>query len=343
MSLIMNKRLQANALGAQQIAAIHNERAIAERINEKMSREILLQANALPNLDPRAWLDLDSATVQLIGQEADVLFTDLNALSTPIRLGALVAAYRRLGAMDAGDSSMTGQTPSLMGSVGGDYDGVPVPIHKKAFGINWRELEGLRGGNIGYDVVAEHQQAATREVLRLQTVNFLRGNPNLNYQGVTSVGLFNSPNTLAVQLAADFTDPALTFAEADQAMTTFVQAIRGGTNRVTAPVNVYISPEIEANLSRRSGAQTIDRTWLAVLAETPGVAAIKTSYELTGNQMAAVVMNRAFVEPKTASPIATVQVPRSLPFQDYQWATWCASALLVKADQDGRTGVAFGS
>lgn len=343
MSLIMNKRLAATALGAQQIAHIHNERRIAERMNANLAQSLGLEVNALPNLDPRAWLDLDTATVALIGQEADVMFTDLNALSTPIAIGKIVAAYRRLGAMDAGDSSLTGQTPSLMGSVGGDYDGVPVPIHKKAFGIMWRELEGLRGGNIGYDVVAEHQQAAAREVLRLQTVNFLRGNPNLNYQGVTSTGLFNSPNTLAVQLAADFTDPALTFAEADQAFTAFVQSLRGSTNRVSAPVNVYISTEIENNLSRRSGAQTIDRTWLAVLAETPGVAAIKTSYELVGNQMVAVVMNRAFVEVKTATPINTVQVPRTLPFQDYHWNVWCASALLVKADQDGRTGVAFGS
>lgn len=341
MSLILNKALAANALGAAQIAYIHEQRRVADVMNANLAQSIGLQANALPNLDPRAWLDLDQATVQLLAQEPDVIFRDLNALSTPIPIGKIIAAYRRLGAMDAGDSSLTGQTPSLLGSVGHDYDGVPIPIHKKAFGIMWRELEGLR--TIGYDTVAEHQQAATREVIRLQTVNMTYGNPNLNYQGVTSTGLFNSPNTLAVELAVDFTNPAITFAEADAGFNVFVQSIRGGTNRVTADGVVYISPEIEANLARRSGAQTIDRTWLAVLRETPGVSDIRVSRELTGNQMAFVVLNRQFVELKTAAPINTIQVPRTLPFQDYHWNTWCASGLLVKADQDGRTGVAFGS
>lgn len=341
MSFVLNKAIRATANGAAQADYIEQQRRIALNWERGLAQMAGLEVNALPNLDPRAWLEMDATTVQQIGQEADVLFTDLNGLSTPIPIGKIVAAYRRGGSMDQGDTSLTGQTTGLMGQVSFDYDGVVIPIHKKPFGLQWREVEGNR--SIGYDVIADNQQAAVREVTRLKTVNLISGNPNLNYQGAGSFGLLTSPNTLAVQLGVDFTSQALTFGEADAAFGAFIQNGRAGTNRVTAPFTVYISPEIEANLSRRSGAQSIDRTWLAVLAETPGVAAIKTSYLLQGNQMLAVVLNRQFVEVKTGAPINTVPVPRNHPMADYQWLTWSASGLLVKADADGRTGVLLGS
>lgn len=343
MSFILNKAVIARSVAAEaQFEQREQLRAIGYHMNRSLAVNAGLEVNALPDLTPRAWLDLDTQTTQLIGQESDVLFQDLMTLSRSVSIGKIVAAYQRIGAMDQGETSISGQIPHLMGEVGTDYDGVVIPIHTKAFGKKWRELEGLR--SIGADDVAENQAAAVREVIRLMTVNFIDGNPLLNYQGASSYGIKTNPNTKAVVLTQDMTSAAATYQQLQTQFATFVRALRGSANRVTAPVTVYISPEIETNLTRTVDATTLSRSFIRALAEdTPGVAAIKTSYLLTGNQMMAVVLNSAYIQPVTAMPITTTPVPRLVPFADYQWMSWSASGLLIKADQAGRTGVAYGA
>lgn len=341
MSIVLNKAALARSVAAQgQAAQIQELRRVAMNMNRHLQS---MTTNALPDLSPRAWLDLDTQTVQLIGQEADPLFTDLMALSRSVNIGKLVAAYRRLGSIDAGETSLTGQIPKLMGDAVADYDGVVIPIHTKGFGKQWRELEGLR--EIGADDIAELQGASVREVQRLMTVNFTDGNPLINYQGASSYGIKNNPNTIGFVFTVDMTSPTATYAEIQGQIVAFLNSIRGGDNRVVANVTLYQSPEIEVNLQRTSGqGSTQDRTFrAALLADTAGVDDIKTSFTLTGNQMFAIVRNAAYIQPVTGMAITTTPIPRQVPFADYQWLTWSASGLLIKADQAGRSGVAYGA
>lgn len=343
MSLIITKKLHANSDAIRtQYDQREQMRALGFHWNQSLARNAGLAVNALPDLSARAWLDLDNQLVNLIGQESDVMFNDIYALSRSVSIGKLVAAYKRIGAMDQGSTTLSGQGTKLMGQVATDYDGIVIPIHEKTFGVQWRELEGKR--TIGADDIAEHQAAAGREVTRLMTENMINGNPLINYQGASAYGIKTNPNTKAVVLTQDMTSAAATYAQLSAQMLTFVQALRGPTNRVTAPITVYISAEIEVNLARTSGATTMDRSfYTAMLQDTPGVAAIKTSSLLTGNQMVGVVLNRAYIEPVTGMAINTVPVPRQVPFADYHWMTWSASGLLIKADQAGRSGVAYGA
>lgn len=343
MSLILNSRVvNASAAARSQYEQRELLRQVAYSGGRSLALNHGLQVNALPDLDEKAWLDLDNQTVQLIGQESDPLFNDVMALSRSVSIGKLVAAYKRIGAMDVGDTSLTGQTTKLMGDLATDYDGIVIPIHQKSFGKQWRELEGQR--SIGSDDVADLQAASVREVIRLMTVNMIDGNPLINYQGANSYGIKNNPNTLAVTLTQDMTSPAATYAQLQAQAATFVRAIRGSDNRVTAPVDMYISPEIETNLTRTSGATTMDRSfYTALLQDLPGVRSIKTSYLLTGNQMIALVLNSAYIQPITGMAINTTPIPRQVPFADYHWMTWSASGLLIKADQAGRAGVAYGA
>lgn len=343
MSLILNSRVvNASAAARSQYEQRELLRQVAYSGGRSLALNHGLQVNALPDLDEKAWLDLDNQTVQLIGQESDPLFNDVMALSRSVSIGKLVAAYKRIGAMDVGDTSLTGQTTKLMGDLATDYDGIVIPIHQKSFGKQWRELEGQR--SIGSDDIADLQAASVREVIRLMTVNMIDGNPLINYQGANSYGIKNNPNTLAVTLTQDMTSPAATYAQLQAQFATFVRALRGPDNRVTAPITVYISSEIETNLTRTSGATTMDRSfYTALLADTPGVAAIKTSWLLTGNQMIGAVLNSAYIQPITGMAINTTPIPRQVPFADYHWMTWSASGLLIKADQAGRAGVAYGA
>lgn len=340
MSFILNKSAVAKSVAA---ASQFDQRELLRKVGFNTNRHLsTIVGNALPDLSDRAWLDLDSQTVQLIGQSADVLFTDLMGLSRSVNIGKLVAAYKRIGAMDMGETSLTGQTTHLMGDTGTDYDGIVIPIHSKAFGKQWREVEGLR--SIGADDIAENQAAAVREVMRLMTVNFIDGNPNINYQGAQSYGIKTNPNTIGVTLTVDMTSAAATYVQLQQQFVGFIQSIRGGTNRVAAPVTAYISTEIETNLLRTTGGTTQDRTFMAaILADTPGLSAIKVSDSLVGNQMVGLVLNSAYIQPVTGMAITTTPVPRQVPFADYQWMSWSASGLLIKADQSGRAGVAYGA
>lgn len=343
MSLIITKKLHANSDAIRtQYDQREQMRQMGFHWNQSLARNAGLQVNALPDLSARAWLDLDNQVVQLIGQESDVMFNDIYALSRSVSIGKLVAAYKRIGAMDVGSTTLSGQGTKLMGQIATDYDGVVIPIHEKTFGAQWRELEGKR--TIGADDIAEHQAAATREVIRLMTVNMVDGNPLINYQGATAYGIKTNPNTKAVVLTQDMTSTAATYAQLQAQFVAFLQALRGPTNRITAPITVYISAEIEANLNRTVDATTISRSFFRALSEdTPGLAAIKTSSLLTGNQMVGVVLNRAYIEPVTGMAVNTVPIPRQVPFADYQWMTWSASGLLIKSDQAGRSGVAYGA
>ncbi len=343
MSLILNAKVVAGSdAAASQFDQREKMRELGYNWNQSLARNAGLAVNALPDLSQRAWLDLDTQLVNLIGQEADVLFTDVYALSRSVSIGKLVAAYQRIGAMDAGSTTLNGQGTKLMGQVATDYDGIVIPIHEKTFGIQWRELEGKR--TIGADDVADNQAAAGREVTRLMSVNMVDGNANINYQGASAYGIKNNPNTKAVTLTTDMTSAAATYAQLQAQFVNFIWAIRGPTNRVTADITVYISSEIEKNLLRTVDATTLSRSYYrALLEDTPGLAAIKTSSLLTGNQMIGIVLNRAYIEPVTGMAINTVPVPRQVPFADYQWMTWSASGLLIKADQTGRSGVAYGA
>lgn len=343
MSFIVNQRMAATAAGGAQVREIEMLWQYA-RNNHAHQVAMLprgMAANALPNLDPRAWIDLDTQTRGLIGQEADVIFTDLMALSTSIDIGKLVAAYRRTGAMDAGDTSLSGQETHLMGAVTHDYDGVVIPVHTKAYGIEWRQEVGNR--TIGFDELGEYNEGATREVIRLATVNFMDGKAGLNYQGANSYGIRNNPNTIAVTMTIDMTAGASTYIQMHDQLATLVQRVRGGTNRVTQPVKAYISPEIESNWMRTTGDQTIDRTFMQGMQDIAGISSIATSQYLVGNQIILMVQSREFVSPRTGMPLTTTPIPRNQPFADWQFISWMATGLLIKADQQGRSGVLYAS
>jgi hypothetical protein len=339
MSVIYTNRSQA---GAAQV----NERDRHRRVHNVMEGQhaaILRQAgdavavNAV--IGPQQWLELDAQVVQLIGQETDVIFRDLQPLARSISIGKFVAAYRQLGDIDAGETSITGQVTHLMGNTGHQYGGILVPVHSKAFGRGWRETEAAR--SIGMDELGDDQAAATREVLRLMTVNMIDGNPGLNYQGFGAYGLKTNPATMGITLQVDFTSATTTFAQADAEFNRIMTMLRSGGNRVGANFNVYISAEIEARWRARSGAQTIDRTWLEIFRETPGVAKIEVSELLVSNEIAGFVPNAAYIQPLIGQAVGTTPVARTAPFADFQFITWSASGLQIKADADGRTGVFY--
>lgn len=334
MSLIYT--LATNAGRAHVAHAVEHRRAY-NAIEARLRAEGGYQVNA--EIGPKAWLELDTQVVQLIGQEADVLFTDLMPLAQSVNIGKFAVAYKKIGDMDAGETSLTGQVTHLMGQTGHNYGGILVPTHAKAFGRSWRETEANR--SIGLDELADDQAAAIREVTRLMTANFIEGNSNLVYQGFSAYGLKNNPGTQAITLLVDFTSALATFAQMDAEFGRVLGVMRGGSNRVIRDFNIYISSEIEANWRRRGGTSTIERTFMEVFQATAGVASIKVSNKLVGNQMIGFVASREYIRPVVGQAVGTTPVPRLRPFDDYQFITWGAAGLQIVEDDDGRSGVFY--
>lgn len=323
--------------GRAQVSHRDEHRRAYNAVEARLRTEGGYQINA--DIGPKPWLELDSQVVQLIGQEADVLFTDLMPLAQSVNIGKFAVAYKKIGDIDAGETSLTGQVTHLMGQTGHNYGGILVPTHVKAFGRSWRETEANR--SIGMDELADDQAAAVREVVRLMTANFIEGNANLVYQGFHAYGLKNNPGTQGITLAVDFTSPLSTFAAIDAEFGRVLGVMRGGANRLVRNFNIYISPEIEANWRRRGGTSTIERTFMEVFQATAGVAKIAVSNELSGNQMIGFVASREFIRPVVGQAVGTTPVPRLRPFDDFQFVTWGAAGLQIIEDDDGRSGVFY--
>lgn len=334
MSLIYTNASQA---GRAQVNHRDEHRRAYNAVEARMRAEGGYQVNA--DIGPRPWLELDTQVVQLIGQEADILYTDLLPLAQSVNIGKFAVAYKKISDIDAGETSLTGQVTHLMGQTGHNYGGILVPTHVKAFGRSWRETEANR--SIGMDELADDQAAAVREVIRLQTANFIDGNPNLIYQGFHAYGLKNNPATQGITLLVDFTSSLSTFEQMDAEFGRVLGVMRGGANRLVRNYNIYISPEIEANWRRRGGTSTIERTFMEVFQATAGVAKIAVSNELTGNQMIGFVASREFIRPVVGQAVGTTPVPRLRPFDDFQFVSWGASGLQITEDDDGRSGVFY--
>lgn len=327
----------ASAAGRWQVNHRDEHRRAYNAIEARLRAEGGYTINA--DIGPRPWLELDTRVVQLIGQEADVIYRDLMPLAQSVNIGKFAVAYKKIGDIDEGETSLSGQVTHLMGQTGHSYGGIVVPTHVKAFGRKWRETEANR--SIGLDELSDDQDAATREVIRLQTSNMIDGNANLNYQGFYAYGLKNNPATQAITLLVDFTSNASTFEQMDAEFGRVLALMRGGNNRVARDFNIYISPEIEANWRRRSGPQTIDQRFQTLFAATPGVAKIEMSNTLTGNQMIGFVATTEFIKPVVGQAVGTVPIPRLRPFDDFQFVTWAASGLQIFEDDDGRSGVFY--
>lgn len=334
MSLIYSNN---SANGRAQVQHRDEHRMMFNRVERRLQAEGGYAMNV--ELGPRPWLEMDTRTVALIGQEADALYLDLMPLAQAVNIGKFAVAYKKQGDIDAGETSLTGQVTHLMGQSSASYGGILVPVHTKAFGRSWRETEANR--SIGADDLAVDQDASTREVIRLQLQNFVSGNANLIYQGFSAYGLKNNPATQAITLAVDFTSNVSTFAQMDAEFGRVLGVMRGGSNRVVRDFNIYISPEIEANWRRRSGAQTIDQRFMTLFEATPGVASIKVSNTLVGNQMIGFVASQEYIKPVVGQAVGTTPVPRLRPFDDFHFMTWAASGLQILEDDAGRSGVFY--
>lgn len=323
-------------------AAYNNDAYLAERIGEQP----LFAANAA-RTHADVWRDFDTTTRMLmIGDEGSGILADLEPLARNVNIGKLVSEYRQFGENEMEvRSSLDGNHAKPVNRGNYQYDGALVLVHSTQVGIQWRERAA--GLSENYDQLRDDQETAVRYVRRRMVDNFINGSPDITYKGYRSFGIKNNPHTLALNLGAaglnvDLTSAATTWDKYRGAFVSALQALQGNGNNAVGNVTFYVSDAVWFNGMRIANPDVSSvETIMDNVLRIPGVAAVKRSDQLTGNEFIAMILSSEYVRPIIGMPVTNTPIPRVTPMDDWNVLVWSASGLQIKADAAGRAGVLY--
>lgn len=347
-----------------QRSIVGNSRAAVEQWNEVVAARnaynlhevshaaLLRQAGFAANegiIPQDVFQEFDNVTVERFrSDDGDTFLNDLLPLSRSVNIGKLVSKFRR--ASDAGltQTSMTGQIGVKMDQVEYNYDGTIIPIHDTGFGRNWREWNAQRSE--GFDALIDDQRESVAALRRRFADNFLDGHTDAdgNYivvDGLDWQGMRNDSRVAQVNIGAsginfDFTDTANTGAQIKAA---FIQVrdVLWITNNVEKDATYYISREIASNFERKFSANYNGPKIIDELAGLMGVAAIKPSSKLSGNEFMAFPLDGQAVRPIVGMGLNTVAMPRPVYNSNYDFVVWGATGFQVYTDYASRKSALF--
>lgn len=292
--------------------------------------------------------EFDNVTVERFrSDDGDTFLNDLLPMSRAISIGKLVHKFRK--ASDAGNAqtSMTGQIGVKSDSVDFSYDGSIVPVHDTGFGRNWREVNAHNSE--GFDALIDDQRESVGTLRRHLADNFLDGHVDKdgNYivvDGISWQGMRNDSRVVQFNIGAsginfDFTDATKTYAQIEAAFKQVRDAL-WITNNCQKEATYYVSREIASNFERNSSESYDSQKILNRLAQLMGVAAIKPSSKLSGNEFMAFPSDGS-VRPMVGMAINTVAMPRPMYNSNHDFAVWAAIGFEVRTDFDSRKCALF--
>lgn len=323
-----------------EVVAARNGYAANEQIFANALRAAGLNVNE--GLIPQdVYQEFDNVTVERFrSDDGDTFLNDLLPLSRSINIGRLIHKFRR--ASDAGQTqtSMTGQIGVKMDQVEFNFDGTLVPIHDTGFFRNWREFNAQQAE--GFDALVDDQRESVAAVRRKLADSFLDGHTDKNgkiivLDAISWAGMRADTRVAQIDLGAggvnfDFTDTTKTYAEIEAAFKQ-VRDVLWIDNNCEKEATYYVSREIASNMERNSSEfASSENKILQRLAGLMGVAAIKTSSKLSGNEMMAFPLDGASVRPIVGMGVNTVAMPRPVYNSNYEFAVWGAVGFEVRAD-----------
>lgn len=290
--------------------------------------------------------EFDNVTVERFrSDDGDTFLNDLLPLSASVSIGKLVQKFRQ--ASDAGQvqTSMTGQNGVLFDAVDYSYDGSIIPIHDSGFGRNWREFNAQ--SSEGFDALIDDQRETVAAIRQHAADQFMDG--HVDKDGDTIVvdnvswgGMRNDSRVAQVTLVFDFTDSAQTGTAIKQAFIDEIRNVMWINNNCGQDLVYYISRQIASVWEKRFDAQAGEKTVEAEIAALMGVAAVKITNKLTGNQIMGFPLNGK-VRPVVGMGINTVAMPRPVYNSNYNFVTWGAIGFQVRTDFAGNTCAIYAS
>ena len=347
--MLFSKKLMGNSrAGKDQWAAVEAERKSAQLQEHAFIGNGTLIGNK--GLIPQdVYQEFDNVTVERFrSDDGDTYLNDLLPMSKSLSLGKLVNRFRQ--ASDAGhaQTSMGGQVGVKSDQVQYTYDGSIIPIHDAGFSRKWREWNAQ--SSEGFDALIDDQREVVATIRRHLADNFLNGHVDCDgnvivLDGLSWAGMKNDSRVAAIDLDAsqinfDFTDNAQTGA-AIKAAFIEIRDIMWITNKCEKELTYYISREIASNFERKFSAQYDAKIIMQELADLMGVATLKVSSKLTGNELMGFPLDSNSIRPMVGMALNTVAMPRPVYNSDYEFVVWGAIGFEVRTDFAGNTCAFF--
>ena len=348
--MLLQKDIIGNSrVGAEQWAEVQRSRNMANNHNRSlaaMAGEMVTNEGLIPR---DVYQEFDSVTVERFrSDDGDTFLNDLLPLSRSLSIGKLVNRFRQ--ASDAGNAqtSMTGQIGVKMDQAEFTYDGSIVPVHDTGFFRNWREWNAMTSE--GFDGLIDDQRESVATLRRLLADNFLDGHKDkagnaIVVDGLSWLGMRLDNRVAQIDLDAsginfDFT---LTSNTGDQIKAAFIQIrdVMWITNKCEKELTYYVSREIASNFERKFSTQYDAKIIMQELADLMGVAAIKVSSKLSGNELMGFPLDSNFIRPMVGMGINTVAMPRPVYNSNYEFAVWGAIGFEVRTDFAANTCAFF--
>jgi len=336
-SYVTSSRLAADQLGQRD--ALRTAGNLQENNHKQMLKALGFEVNT--GLIPQdVYQEFDNSTVELMrSDQGDVFLNDLLPLSRAVNIGKLTYVTRR--ASDAGQTqtSMSGQIGVKMDQVEYNYDGTVVPIHDTGFFRNWRELEAQKSE--GFDSLIDDQRESVISLRKHLADTFMNGCNDRDGNAIVLDGkqwLGMKTDTRVVQVANSLFDFSLITGTAADNKANLITVLNNLwiTNNCTADVTIYVSREIARNWERDFNTNYNQGKISEELAGLQGVASIKTSSWLSGNQLMMFPLNGS-VRPVSGMGISTMALPRPLYNSNHEFITATAVGWMVDNDYAGNS------
>ena len=295
--------------------------------------------------------EFDNVTVERMrSDDGDTFLNDLLPLSRSVSIGKLVHRFRQ--ASDAGNTqtSMSGQIGVKMDQTDFTYDGSIIPVHDTGFFRNWREWNAMTSE--GFDALIDDQRESVASLRAHLADNFMDGHVDKDgntivVDGLSWAGMRNDTRVEQIDLGVggvnfDFTDTTKTGAEIKAA---FIQ-VRDTmwiTNKCEQELTYYVSREVASNFERKFSTSYDAKIIMQELADLMGVAAIKPTSKLTGNQLMGFPLDANRIRPVVGMGINTVAMPRPVYNSNYEFVSWGAIGFEVRQDFAANTCAFYAS
>lgn len=354
MSLYLDKQIIANSGNAKaqynqivnmrKLHANREQSLITEAVNAGLMANSFLAANA-GRVPQDTYRDFDRTIKRVMaGDEGSAVISLLPTRSLPV--GKIVAEYAQASDSGIAQATISGRQAHKLDRAAYEYDDALVLVHDAAFGRQWREVEAMRSED--FDALQDDQANTVRAVRRSIYNHAFNGVADVDYKGAQAYGMKNSPNTQSLQLGAagvnvDLTSSSATFADFEKAIVAALTALQGSANNVEMDITFAFSADIWFNALRTGTTDTNFTTILEACRRIPGVANIvKTNgTQLSGNEFLAWANSDEYIQLQVGMAVNTQPVVRNMFNDPYNYVTWGAAGLLIKADTEGRSGVLY--
>jgi len=247
--------------------------------------------------------------------EGDVILNDLLPLSRMLPFGRTVLKNARSSDSGEFQQSMMGEHESYYDAIDYDTDGTLVPVGSNGFKRNKREADQM-----------SLEDFADLNELRAQNVrthrqgvigSFMDGHRNKQGQlisegGLTWAGVRADSRVDQVDLGGSGLNIDFTSATGPAIKSKFIELcrIRAVDNKVAEPATFYVSTSIYFHLMDDYSTAYEGKSILAQLLTIPGVAAIKMTSVLTGNQVLSMPLTSRYIQPLVGMAVSIIPLAR---------------------------------